>query len=453
MTKLRPFQVEGVRGIYNFRGRCLLADEQGCGKTIQALAWIRKIPTRRPVVVVAPASVKYAWQAEAALHFNMRTEVLEGHPKSIRPLPGGVVILNYDILHAWLPSLLKAKVKVVVLDEVHYITNPKAQRSRATFKLTKKADSVVGLSGTPFTNHPIELWSVLKAINPDIFPNRSKYAWRYTRPKYTPWGWTYNGSANSKELRRILRKRVMIRRLKKDVAPELPDKIHQCIPFKLKPRAIEEYQEAQHKFLKWLRKKSVSRALRAARSEALSKVGYLLRLVAELKLEWTTKWVEEFFETQPGEKLVGFTMHTFVIDHLHERFRNRALIIDGRVTGRMRHETVRLFQNSRHKDLLLGNWKAAGVGLNLQVARHGVAFDLPHTPGTLLQGIDRLHRIGQENDVFLHYLLAIGTIEEKQIKVLWSRTKVLDAILNGEADPEDLNFFDELLRDMMKGAR
>ena len=116
MTKLRPFQLDGAKQIYAFGGRALLADEQGLGKTLQALYWVGKIKRHRPVVIVTPASVKYAWQSEAALHFNMRTEVLEGRRKKrVMQLPGPIVILNYDILKSWLPALLKAKPQVVIL--------------------------------------------------------------------------------------------------------------------------------------------------------------------------------------------------------------------------------------------------------------------------------------------------------------------------------------------------
>lgn len=117
MTKLIPYQQEGVEGIYQFRGRCLLGDEMGLGKTIQALYWIRKIRFHRPVVIVCPSSMKYTWQREASLHFNMRTEVLEGRTPAKR-LPGEIVIINYEILGNWLPLLLKAAPRCVVLDEI-----------------------------------------------------------------------------------------------------------------------------------------------------------------------------------------------------------------------------------------------------------------------------------------------------------------------------------------------
>jgi len=451
MTKLRSFQLEGVRQIYQFGGRALLADEMGLGKTIQALYWIIKIPKRRPVVIVTPASVKYVWQAEAALHFGLRTSVLEGQCNGHHHLPSDIIILNYDILKSWLPLLLKSHPQCVVLDEVHYIKNPAAKRTRASLKLTEKATSVLGLSGTPLTNRPIELWPVLQAIRPDLFPSKHEYAWRYCKPRFTPWGWIFDGATHMGELNRILRRECLIRRLKKDVLKELPPKIRQAVPFRLD--SYREYEEAEEDFLGWLRSISPARANKAAKSQALVKVGYLLRLVARLKLDQTIRWIEEFYESHPGEKLVALTMHTLVIDRLKEKFGRRAVVIDGRVVGRMRQETVKQFQSSRKIDLFLGNWRAAGVGITLHAASNGVALDLPWTPGDLLQGEDRLHRIGQRKNVIIHYLMTLGTIEEKQIKILRKKTTILDAVLDGRSDASHLNIFDELLAEMKRERR
>jgi SWI/SNF-related matrix-associated actin-dependent regulator 1 of chromatin subfamily A len=173
-------------------------------------------------------------------------------------------------------------------------------------------------------------------------------------------------------------------------------------------------------------------------------------LVAKLKIDWTAKWIEEFFISHPKEKLMALTMHTFFIDHLKEKFGKEAVVIDGRVTGRMRQETVHQFQNNGRTRLLLGNWIAAGTGITLHASHNGVALDLPWTPGDLLQGEDRLHRIGQKKKVFIHYLMTLGTIEEKQIKVLRKKTRILDAVLDGKGKSKDLNIFDALIKEFQK---
>lgn len=447
VSVLRQFQEEGVRGIYQFRGRALLGDDQGLGKTIQALAWLTRIPNRRPAVVIAPASVKYVWQSEAQLHFGLRTEVIEGRYKGrVKRFEDGIIILNYDILKSWLPVLLRSNIQALIIDEIHFIKSFTAQRTKAVLRLSRDVSSVVGLSGTPLTNRPIELWTVLQAIRPDIFPSREKFAWSFCKPRYTPWGWQYDGAANLGKLNRILRRECLIRRLKKDVLPELPDKSRRAVPFKLK--SYDEYHKAQTQFIAWLKELSPVRAKRAKKAEALSKIGYLIRLAAKLKLPWTEKWIAEFLEANPGQKLVCFTMHTFVIEHLAERFRGRCVVVDGSVTGRLRHEAVRKFQNNRRVDLFFGNWKAAGVGITLTASSNCAALDLPWTPGDLLQGEDRIHRIGQKMKAVIHYLMTLGTIEEKQITVLRKKSKILDAVLDGRADAKDFSIFDELLDSM-----
>lgn len=447
-TELKPFQLEGAKQIYRFRGRALLADEMGLGKTLQSLYWIKKIPTFRPAVIVCPASMKYTWQSEAMLHFKMHLEVLEGkcNGRFLLP-PKGIYVLNYDILPYWLPVLRRTRPQCLILDEVHYVKSPTAQRTKAALKLSKCMRSVVGLSGTPLTNRPIELWTVLQAIRPDIFPSRTKYAWKFCKPRYTPWGWRFDGATKLKLLNRILRRECMIRRLKKEVIHELPRKERKMVAFRLK--SYEEYNHAQDHFLHWLRRQSPARAKRAARSQALTKIGYLIRLACELKLPWTVKWIEDFLESHPEQKLVGFTMHTFVIDHLKQRF-PEALIIDGRVTGRKRTEIVHQFRSHPRKRLLFGNWIAAGVGITLTAAWNVAAFDLPWTPGELLQGEDRCHRIGQKHNVIINYLTALGTIEEKQMTLLRRKAGVLDAVLDGKAKVTDFNLFDELIDELRK---
>lgn len=449
MTELHPFQEEGIRLIYQMRGRALLADEMGLGKTIQALAWIRRIPKRRPVIIITPSSMKYTWQAEAAMHFGMKTDVLEGHyrPGRSSRVFGDILILNYEILASWLKFLVALKAQCVIWDEIHYCKNLSAKRTKASIELAKRIPSKIGLSGTPLTNRPIELWSILRILRPDIFPSYQEFAWRYCKPRYTHWGWVFDGAERLKELHRTLRQ-CMIRRRKEEVLPELPNKMRKVIKFRLPSYA--EYDQAEDHFLSWLRTMSPSRANRAKGAAALVKVGYLLRLAAKLKLEWTEKWIDEFFISHPGKKLVAMTMHTFIIDHLSQRFPN-AVIVDGRVTGRKRTDTVRQFQSNRRINLFLGNWRAAGIGITLTASQDIIALDLPWTPGDLLQGEDRIHRIGQKEKVTVYYLIALRTIEEKLIRILQKKSDVLDAILNGRRGPKDLDIFGALLSDMRKG--
>lgn len=439
---LHPFQEEDVGAIYHFKGRALLAWEMGCGKTVAALSWIHRTPRCRPAVIVTPASMNYTWQAEASLHFGLRTEVLEG-TRPTKSLPGSVVILNYEILSHWLPTLLAHGPQCVILDEVSYIKSKETKRTKAALKLTARARSVVGLSGTPLLNRPIELWSILQAINPTLFPKYSKFAWKFAGPKYTPWGWQFKGATHTKELHSILINSCMIRRLKKDVLKELPPITRKIIIFKLPEHRT--YQTAHDDFLRWIKNTMPSRYGKAKKSEALVKVGYLLRLAAQLKSQWICRWIEEFAENHPEKKLVALTMHREVIKTMHARFKN-SVFLDGSVTGRRRHDVVRMFQLNPKIRFFFGNIKAAGLGITLTASSDLVYLDFPWTPGDLLQGESRCHRIGQKESVMIYYLAAKDTIEEKLMRILHTKSQILSSVLDGKSDAGDLDVFNELLK-------
>lgn len=448
MTTLRPFQIEGVHQIYRFRGRALLADEMGLGKTLQALYWILKTPKHRPVVVVCPASLKWTWQAEALLHFNIRADVIDGRWCRGRQIPSGdVLIINYDILGSWLRKLLPLRPLTVIIDECQFIKSMRAQRTRWTLRLAQLASSVVAMSGTPLVNRPYELWPVLQAVRPDLFPSEREFAWEYCAPRWTFFGWKFDGATNVKKLNRILREECMIRRLKKDVLHDLPPKQHAFVYFKLRPREQEKYQEAEEHFLRWLAKISLRKARKAARAQAVVKVGYLIRLAVELKLPYTIQWIRDFFEGHPGKKLVVFTSHRIVVDKLRAAFPDRCVVVDGRVTGQHRQDAVRQFRSHRKKDLFIGNWIAAGVGLTLVSAHHVVALDFPWTPGELAQGGDRVHRIGQTQTSYFHFLALLDTIEQKQVGYLRRKSRVLGAVLDNTKQTKDASMLDALLKD------
>jgi SWI/SNF-related matrix-associated actin-dependent regulator 1 of chromatin subfamily A len=451
-TKPRPFQKEGVRAIYDFKGRAILGDEQGLGKTLQALIWISKIPKHRPVIIVCPSTAKYGWQTEAHTHFRgMDIHVLEGRrPKRVNRLPGDICVLNYDILSSWLPAILKADPQVIIFDEFHYLQSPTSARTIAAGKAAFGAASVVGLSGTPITNELIGLWAPLAIIRPDLFPSMYRFGWRYTKPrKFRGW-WKFKGARRKKELRRILLEECLIRRLKKDVAKELPPKTHKIVPLRIFGKALREYRQCANKktFLNWLRiKYDDGRANRAKRSLAVARVGYLMRLMAELKMDLMAKWIEEWTLANPGKKLVCMTMHTKVINFLHKKFPN-SVVINGKVRGIKREEAKRKFQNNTRVTYLFGNWKAAGVALTLTAAHHLVALDLPWTEGDLLQGQDRVHRIGQTKKVIIYYLMLMDTFEEKVFQILKDKTKVFSEIFDGKKASKDFNLLEALIEEL-----
>ena len=444
MTELYRYQRKGVRKIDQFDGRVLLADDMGLGKTIQALWWGKHyLPADSTIVVICPASVKFQWQREAALHVNMRSEVLSGliPPHGQLP-PGKMFIINYDILNgrqeqsnSWLHLLMDLNPDLVIVDECHYIKGMNTKRTKAVRLLCHYAPHVIMLSGTPLTNRPIELFPALNIICPDESPSYGRYAWRYCGPRRTPWGMEFKGATNLDELHDRLNETCMIRRKKCDVLKDLPAKTRTVIPLELPPGAKKEYLKAEREFIQWLAKLSPAKARSAERAEYLVKRGYLKRLAAALKLPLVIKWLEDFLQ-ETDEKLIFFGVHKLFLKPVYEHFKKCSVFVDGSVTGRKRQRQFDAFSQQKARRLLVGNIQAAGTGWNGQAANHVAFGELDWVPGIDTQAEDRTHRIGQLNPVTCHYLVSEGTIEEYLCMILQEKQKVLTNVLDGTQDVE-----------------
>lgn len=446
-TKLYKYQKKDVRKIEHFKGRALLASEMGLGKTLEALWWLKQNPKLRPAIIVCPASLKWVWEAEARHHIGMRSNILSGQKPPKKGWRGkhSLLIINYEILQYWLQYLRALHPQVLILDECHYIKSIDTkkhpiQRTKAIKKLAKKIPCIIGIGGTPLTNRPSELWSILNLIRPDHFNSLWKYRWRYCKPKYTPWGWVYKGAANLKELHRKLNTLMMIRNLKKDVLKELPEKTRQIIPLEID---TTEYDEILNNFIKWLTKKSAAKVVRAKRAERLVQMGYLKRLAAESKMGKALDWIDNFLEESCG-KLVLFCVHRKIIKQIHSKYKSISVVVDGSVTGKKRKLAVRTFQNNKHIRIFIGNIKAAGVGLTLTAASSLAFIEMDFVPGLHVQAEDRIHRIGQKNAVMIYYLIARNTIEEDLCKILQKKQKILSATLDGKKGINKLDIYSEL---------
>jgi len=439
--KLYPFQNKGVAFVEANKGRALIADEMGLGKTIQALAWLQLHEEKRPVIIVVPASLKLNWEREALAWLpNPRTELLSG---TLPWIPtGDILIINYDILHKWLYILKNIKPQVLITDECHYYKNNGANRTKAIKMLGKGIPHVIALSGTPIVNRPIEVYNAIHLINPDLFPNFWNYTHRYCNAVYNGFGWDFNGASNTEELHQRLVDTVMIRRLKKDVLPDLPKKVRSFIPMEL--TNTNDYREAENNFIEFLRKRKGSEAAeRASNAQALVEIEILKQLAVKGKMGQAIEWIRNFIDID--SKLVVFAVHRNVIDILMETFCDVAVKVDGSVTQSNRQRAVDSFQNNDEIRLFIGNIQAAGVGITLTASSNVAFLELPWTPGAVTQAEDRCHRIGQQDSVNIHYLLAAGTIEERIARLLDQKRKVLDAVLDGE-----ITTTESLLSELMK---
>lgn len=435
-NELRPFQIQGVAFKEKTNGRALNADEMGLGKTIQTLAWLQTRPDLRPAVIIVPAFLKLNWQREALKWMSkVSIQILSGK-KTHQLRRTDLIIVNYDILSEWVDRIRSLNPKVMVTDECHYYKTNKTKRTHAVKKLAKCINHVIALSGTPILNKPIEIYNAIKVISPDLFPNWRKYTERYCDPKFNGFGTNLNGASNTKELHQILTSTIMIRRLKKDVMSELPDKVYSFVPFELDNEP--DYKFAENNFISYIRKtKSEEAARKASNAEALTSIETLKQLAVRGKLNSVIQWIESFLESD--NKLVVFTVHRFVNDTICEKFPGISVKVDGSVSNTSRQEAVDKFQNDDRIKLFVGNVQAAGVGITLTASSNVAFVELPWTPGALVQAEDRCHRIGQKDSVNIYFLLAVNTIEEKMAHLIDNKRKILDAILDGtETNQESL---------------
>lgn len=460
-TELFKYQRIGVRKIHKvFDGRALLADEMGLGKTIQVLKYAKDHVDPGPVVVVCPASIKWNWQREAAHHVGMRAEVLEGRTPDksvIRRMKQDrtIWVVNYDILgtpygpiNTWCRVLKALKPKLIVLDEAHYLSNPQAKRSKNVRQLCAGVKKVIAVSGTPLTNRPAELWSVLNIVRPDIFTNFRRFAFRYCKPSWTPWGVKYTGAARLDELHELLKETCMVRRKKSQVLNQLPAKTRVITPVDL-PN-MKEYRKAEDEFVQWLRK-THNKVIGGRAAERLVQMGYLKRLAGQLKLPIVRNWIDDFLVESSG-KLIVFTCHTAVVDDLVKKYGKQCVKVNGSVTGVHRQHAIDRFTTDKTCRVFVGNIQAAGVGWNGTVASTVLFAELDWKPATHTQAEDRVHRIGQLNPATIHYLIARDTLEEKLCKLLQSKQEVLDATMDGGKRDDTLDILDQLEAEMLKGT-
>lgn len=453
MLKPYAFQKEGILKMEQFlkrHGGTLLADDMGLGKTLQTL-WLlirERAGPMFPALVVAPASVKYGWE-HAAHEIGRGAQVLEGRKPShgarlLQPPP--ITIINPDILPYWADTLRNTGFRTIILDECHMFGNPSSQRTRAAFDVAGAAKYRIALSGTPLMNTPAELWPTLFMLRPDKYPSLFSFAEDYCYPRFEYGRWKFKGAKNLPELHSELTAACMVRRRKEDVLHDLPAKNRVMVPMEL--RHADEYHAARTDFRAWLQRHfrdNQGKIKKAMRAQAVTRVGYLLRLAARCKVRSVVDWANRFLK-ETGEKLVIFGVHKKMIGSLHKHIKEKSVVVDGGVAGRSRKLAVDQFRHDSSTRIFIGNMRACGVGVDgLQDVCTNAAFaEMWWVPGIHAQAEDRIYRIGQKGVAWIHYLIAPGTIEERLLKIVREKQTTVTSVLDG-ANCQDVDVFDELL--------
>lgn len=437
-SKPRQYQWDGIRYCLERNCRAIIGDEMGLGKTLQAIAVMLSNPDIKRTVIVCPAMVKYVWKNQLWEHAKIRADVLEG--RKPRAVYSKIVVINYDILSYWKDHL--KKYDLLILDECHYVKNRKAKRTGAVKEIGGEIPHIIGLSGTPITSRPAEFFTILNILHPRQFTSFMKFGIRYCKGHKSRFGWQFKGATNTKELHDIVSHLCMIRRRKADVLKELPDKVRTVIPVRMSKEGIKNYAEVGNRTASWM---SAFGGDKKKRTEALAMIEYLKQAAVAGKMESVVSWLKEWLE-DCDEKLVLFTTHRQTIVDLMEYFPNICVKLDGSVSKNEREAAIQKFIEKPQIKFFIGNLKAAGTGIDgLQRVCSNVAFvELGWSPGDHVQAEDRLHRIGQKGSVGVYYLVAENTIEEDIAKIIDTKRKVVDQVLDGR-NPVDSDLLLELM--------
>ena len=445
--ELKPFQRAGVSYLLAQR-RAFLADEQGLGKTIEALATLQA-DGAFPAVVVCPASLKLNWLREIERWLPQRgARALAGTgvagPEAPGPRsPADITVVNYDIVAARLDELRGLEPRALVLDESHYCKNATAKRTQAVQRLSAAIPNdglVLALTGTPVMNRPPELISQLRIVGRiGDFGSGAQFGRRF------------RGADAHMRLHWHLRARCFVRRLKADVLPQLPPKTRSVVPVELDNEP--EYRFAERDVIAWLQSQPLDlRALdvkvaAALRAERLVRLNALKLLAARGKLHAALAWIHDFCSS--GERLVVFAKHREIQRAVLERFPS-ALHILGEDGHAARDASLREFQapdEGSGNQLIVCSIEVAGQGLTLTRSSNVAFLELDWTPAKHDQAEDRCHRIGQQDAVNATYLLAAGTIDETIATLLERKRAVIGAVTDGREQDEE-GIVDALVRDL-----
>lgn len=444
---LRPYQLKGfewLTTLVNYQLGGLLADEMGLGKTLQVISVLlsRKEKRNLPSLIVVPASVVYNWEAEIKKFSPELETMVLGGGKAERSEQlkhaneADVLITSYDSLKRDLEKYEDLKFDLEVIDEAQNIKNARAAVAKAVKVIN--ASHRIALTGTPIENNLSELWSIFDYLMPGFLGEYDYFKNIYEKPIVKD-----GNEKAEQELSQIIAP-FILRRLKKDVLNDLPDKNEQIVYAKLSGKQDELYQAQSQKLIQDLNSQD-EKDFKKQRFQVLAAITKLRELCCDphllyedyrgksAKLQTTMGLLED--SLVDGHKILLFSQFTSMLDIFEEKLKKKKIpvyVITGSTPKQKRQELVQEFNKLTTPAVFLISLKAGGTGINLTSADVVVHYDPWWNVAAENQATDRAHRIGQKNDVTIYKMVAKNTIEEKIVELQEKKEKLAEAVLNGE---------------------
>ena len=467
-TVLRPYQKQGVAWLHFLRENGfggILADEMGLGKTLQTLAFLNSmrsaecgvrsntpsasagIPNsalRTPHLIICPTSLVFNWVAEAK-KFTPELKVLalhgpDRHAKFEQIATSDIVVTSYALIRRDAEKYRELEFDTVALDEAQHIKNRQTQNAQAV-KAVRAKHRIV-LTGTPLENSVLDLWSIFDFLMPGYLGTAKDFRERYELPIAKE----KNVEAQQRLARRL--RPFMLRRLKKEVAADLPAKLEQISFCELTPDQRGVYQQVIEASRKEVLEAVGAQGIAKSRMVVLTALLRLRQVCCDLrllklenvnpanasgKLDMFGELLEEVIDG--GHRLLVFSQFVGMLTLLKEKLTAEGIefcYLDGSTTDRA--AVVEKFQTQSAIPVFLISLKAGGVGLNLTGADTVIHFDPWWNPAVEDQATDRAHRIGQTRVVTSYKLITRDTVEEKILTLQNRKREIIQATIGGEEE-------------------
>lgn len=446
-AELRSYQKDGyvwlkTLDFLGFGG--ILGDEMGLGKTLQTITFLAS-NKKSKALIIAPTSLIYNWKSEF-LKFapSIKIAVLNGTPSEREYILKhyenyDVLITTYNLVKRDIESYEKIELDYCILDEAQNIKNGHSQNAKVCKAI--KAKRKFALTGTPLENSLMELWSIFDFVMPGYLYDEKKFTTRYHRR-------LNEDEVIIKELTRMI-KPFILRRYKKDVIKELPDKIEKKLVVPMSEKQSEVYA-AYAKYAKDLIEKKVKDdEFKKSKIEILAFITKLRQICLDPsvtmenydggsgKIEALLDVVSQSIDE--GHKILVFSQFTSVLKNIAAAFKVHDInfsYLDGSTPSKVRGKLVDDFNNDEETKVFLISLKAGGTGLNLTSADVVIHFDPWWNPAVEDQATDRAHRIGQKKVVEVIKMISEGTIEERIIDLQEEKKQLIEKVVGEDVDLE-----------------
>lgn len=414
----RPYQIEGIKFAEQSGVRCLIADEQGLGKTIQALGVLKLHHDILPCLIITKTTVRHQWYKEIQRWCGKEgyiTQVLSsGKEKAI---PGfDVYVTSFDLVkNEEMFDMLIDKPKTIVIDECQAIKNHLSQRAKAVQMLSTTAQHIMALSGTPIKNNAGEYFTVLNILQPSRFPSYQRYLDSYCDYYETPHGYKVGGLSDPEKFREDTED-FIIRRTRAEAAPEIPVVDRQFFHVELDKKLNPAYRDAMRELDELMYQDEDE-------NTAMSMIAIMTKMrkiTGISKVKACVEFTIEHMLNEPDRKLVIFVHHHDVVNLLEADLNkwmtdggyDKVLNLHAGLSGDARSKMVDVFRENPKARVMIASTLAAGEGLNLQFCSRAVMLERQWNPANEEQAEGRFARIGQEDNIIVTYMLASETIDE-----------------------------------------